>query len=203
MNDVTLLEDTLVPGKRENRSNYQWLIQRLWFAGTSIEAPAVYAVLDGARDARIVPMIKASGLPYKCLYEGDLPDEILRVAPYVVGLKPNAAFTRALLKEGWGNSWGIFVTVPKPAVVETVRRTMRKYLQVQGPAGQKLLFRFYDPRVMRAYLPSCNPFEAKIIFGSATEILCEEEGGHEIKSFRRETGEGVRILRQWVVPKVA
>src|SRR5439155_1286760 len=35
-------------------------------------------------------------------------------------------------------------------------------------------FRFYDPRVLRIYLPTCNAAEQQFVFGPVLRFLCEE-----------------------------
>lgn len=148
---------------------------------------SVYAVLDGARSARIHRDVAESGLPHACLYAGPLPAPMVEVAPYLVKLTPDAPFTRALLADGWGASFGIFILAN--AMLEELRRHFRRLLKVRDEAGQVLLFRFYDPRVMRAYLPTCNPSELGQVFGPVGMFVVEGEDGAVRRFHRGERGE--------------
>ena len=46
---------------------------------------------------------------------------------------------------------------------------------VQGPEGENLYFRYYDPRVLRIYLPTCNQEEMATLFGPVTAYLLEDK----------------------------
>jgi len=51
-----------------------------------------------------------------------------------------------------------------------------------------LIFRYYDPRVLRAYLPTCSPAELNTFFGPVTAFITEGENPGEILEFRNERG---------------
>jgi hypothetical protein len=115
-------------------------------------APEVYAVLDGARDSRIYRTVYNSRLEHECLFTGEIPYDLAEAAPYLVRLTREAAFTRWVLDEGWGRSFGIFAW--SRADGETLRRHFRRLLRVKDEQGRALYFRYYDPRVLRAVLPT-------------------------------------------------
>ena len=65
---------------------------------------------------------------------------------------------------------------------------------VRLPDGRVVNFRFYDPRVFRVYLPTCNEAEAEFVFGPFESFFLEDEDpGHGLW-FRR-AGDGVRVDR--------
>jgi hypothetical protein len=141
-------------------------------------APSVYAVLDGARDERIYRAVYDSRLEYECLFAGDLSYELALAAPYLVKLDARAAFTRWLLEEGWGKSFGIFAWTR--ADTETLRRHCRRLLQIKDEAGRRLFFRYYDPRVLRLYLPTCTAAELREVLGPLGRLLAEGPDGQVI-----------------------
>jgi len=51
-----------------------------------------------------------------------------------------------------------------------------------------MTFRFYDPRVISKYLPTCTPEELEIFFGKIDTFFAESEGGDKLLSFSRENG---------------
>jgi hypothetical protein len=152
----------------------------LWPQGDLPTTPQVYALLDGARDRRIEPMIRLSGLEYACLYGGRLSPVLERAAPYLVHLTPRVSFTRELFSVGWGNSWGILTVVPPDCTIQQQRRHFRSLLRVQNEEGQVLAFRFYDPRVLRTYLPTCTRDEVAQVFGPIPRIAVESVDGAEL-----------------------
>jgi hypothetical protein len=151
------------------------IVEYLWPRGDNPTGSQVYAILDGARDGRIEAMVRLSGLEYCCLYAGRLSPRLQTAAPYLVHLAPSARFTRDLLEWGWGRSWGFFTIVPADVTLQAQRRHFRTLLRVQDEAGRILVFRFYDPRVLRVYLPSCTGKETSQIFGPVPRIVVEAE----------------------------
>lgn len=136
------------------------LIDLLW---TQADLGAnVYGILDGASDSRISRKLGRSDCEYLCLYT-DLPEPIIEVAPYLVLFRRNSNFTRWVLKNGWGNHWGILFTAEGD--VFQAASHFRQFIVVQTEEGKRLYFRFYDPRVMRTYIPTCNKNELLTIFG--------------------------------------
>src|SRR5947209_7089547 len=63
----------------------------------------------------------------------------------------------------------------------------RHFLLVETEDGKLLYFRFYDPRVLRAFLPTCNSDESSEFFGPIHDILTEESNVTNLLSFS--TGE--------------
>lgn len=43
------------------------------------------------------------------------------------------------------------------------------------------MFRYYDPRVLRVYLPTCRPDELRTVFGPIRSYLVEGEDGSLIE----------------------
>ena len=44
-----------------------------------------------------------------------------------------------------------------------LRHHLKGFLRVRGESGQKMMFRYYDPRVLRVYLPTCNPIDTQLV----------------------------------------
>jgi hypothetical protein len=143
-------------------------------------APSLYTVVDGARDGRIYRAVYDSRMDYECLFSGDLSYELVEAAPYLVHLTREARFTHWLLEEGWGRSFGVFAWTLTD--LESLRRHFRRLLQVRDAAGKKLYFRYYDPRVLRLYLPTCTPEERREVFGPVGRLLVESPAG-EVLAF--------------------
>jgi hypothetical protein len=132
-----------------------------------------YAVLDGASNPDLLDHLYADPRPeFVCLYRGELEPDMAEVAPYLVLLKRDHPFTEWLLAEGWGNHWGIFAL--SPVGLKAVRTHLRKFLMVRDPEGNQIYFRFYDPRVLRIFLPTCNAEELRALMGSLRAYLCED-----------------------------
>ena len=163
------------------------LVALLWQRGSRRRPPEVFVLLDAARDGRVYDFIRRTKLDRRCLFLGDLHPRLARAAPYLVHLSRRSPWTRELLEAGWGRSWGIFVR--SPAILQDLRRHFRRFLQVQDEDGRRLFFRFYDPRVLRVYLPTCNRRELEYIFGPIEAYLMEEADGRRLLHCSLDRGE--------------
>jgi hypothetical protein len=144
---------------------------RLW--SEAGDHPA-YAILDGARNELLLGALHADGAPrWRCLFAGELEPDMASVAPYLVELDPSSAFTRRLLAEGWGQNWGVFLTSETP--LPALWRHLRAQVMVYGPEHQPLYFRYYDPRVLRGWLPTCDAKQLAEFFGPVGFFIAEGE----------------------------
>ena len=148
----------------------------------SSQPEAVYAVLDAARDPAIYPMLLTSGGFYTSLYAGQAALKLEAVSPYLVYLPPQSALLQRIVESGWGQSWGIFLTSSQSA--ETVWHELRRSLMVtMEETGKYVYFRFYDPRVLRVFLPVADPEQRAQLFGTISSVLMEAEDGSAMLRF--------------------
>src|SRR5262249_36585829 len=133
----------------------------------------LFALLDAARDPRVLQLLRASGEQYQSLYEGPKGEELAEFAPYLVSLPPGSQLHQVLVREGGGERWGACHTCPQP--FKEVRGPFRRFLLVKNHDGRELYFRFYDPRVLRIFLPTCTPEETAQFFGPVSCFLLEAE----------------------------
>jgi len=163
------------------------VIEQLWQALPGEQDWKVFAILDGARDERIYPHVIESTLEHCCLYRGELEPDLAAAAPYLVQLEPDAPFTGWMIAQGWGDSWGIFAKAP--ATLPELRRHFRRFLMVYDPNGNPLYFRYYDPRVLRVYLPTCNAEETAALFGPVERYFLEAEDANVLMQYRHTGGQ--------------
>jgi hypothetical protein len=131
----------------------------------------LFAVLDAARDPLISARLVQCGEEYQSLYEGPKAAALADVAPHLVAIPQGSPFLDTLVLDGWGKSWGIYLTCDRP--FRDARKHLRRLLTVEIEGGKKLLFRFYDPRVLRVYLPTCTAEETGEFFGPIENFLME------------------------------
>jgi hypothetical protein len=152
----------------------------------------LFALVDAARDPRgVLAFLQACKEEHQSLYEGPKGEQLAAAAPYLVRLPPGSPVLQPLIQQGWGNSWGVYLTSGQPFA--EVRRHLRHFLLVQLPDGKEYYFRFYDPRVLRVYLPTCTPEESKQFFGPIGSYLVEAEEPRAVLQFRREGRQPQRI----------
>lgn len=146
-------------------------------------AHAVYWLLDGARDPAILPLLERSGLPFDCLYSGPLTPRLRAAAPWLVRLASGSHASQALLEAGWGKAWGILLVVPVSLSMDQVRRHCKKFLRIRTEDHRVLIFRFYDPRVLSVFLPSCDQAQYRALLGPMNRLLVEQQGGEAWQVF--------------------
>ncbi|MBF0304633.1 MAG: DUF4123 domain-containing protein [Alphaproteobacteria bacterium] len=124
-----------------------------------------FLLLDAARDEALYPMLYDldEDLLIQSLYQGDTAVTLAEVAPYLVALRPGDEAARRLHDLIWGNGWGMLLHAPLS--FSAVRRHLRKFTLVFTEAGSGLVFRFYDPRVLQIFLPTCEPADACKLIG--------------------------------------
>ncbi len=155
------------------------LQKRLWPKGARLN---IWGVFDCARDPQLWWMLDKSSLMRECLYAGPITEQLERAAPYLVQLEFDEAQTIKLLDRGWGNSWGILLQADTN--LKALRKHLRRLLLVTGPGGKQFAFRYYDPRVMRAFLPICTPGQLDEIFGPIECISTESTDPGQVLEFR-------------------
>ncbi|AKT38846.1 DUF4123 domain-containing protein [Chondromyces crocatus] len=136
------------------------------------EAP-LYAVVDGARDTRILGILREHVERLQSLYDGLKGEVMEEIAPYLVGpMQPDSQLLDRLVLEGWGKRWGIWCTSDEPFV--EVRRHWRRFLMVDlEESGERVYFRFYDPGVLRVFWGTCDQAQLSSLSADLTAIFVE------------------------------
>jgi len=156
----------------------------------------LYVLLDAARHKSIYPMLMASKEEFTCLYNGETPLSLARVAPYLVKLNKQSLLLQRIFTEGLFESWGIFFI--SYATSKELKRHFQSLLKVKTDQGKVLYFRFYDPRVMRAYLPTCTKEELTSVFGPVKSFWIEEYEMGCLSIFQREEQKFLKMPYQLV-----
>jgi hypothetical protein len=136
----------------------------------------LYGVLDCAIDpalhehvARLEPEQAA------CLFERVAP-EVKRVSPHVVELAPADPLSKAWRAQGWGRNWGVLFS--SLADLRTVKLRLKRFTQARLPDGSgPVLFRFWDPRVLRSYLPLLESADVPAWFTDIDRWIVPTEDG--------------------------
>jgi hypothetical protein len=162
------------------------LKNKIWQNADKDPSLNIYAILDAARDERIYAKLISSEFQYFCLFRGEKTQELSLVAPYLVPLNRDDPFTQWLFEFGWGNSWGIFIE--STTKIHTLKRHFQELVSVYDDAGKPLSFRFYDPRVLRIYLPTCTQSELLEVFGPVILYYVEDEDPNEMVGYASAKG---------------
>lgn len=125
------------------------------------------------------------------LFEAPSGQALLGFAPWIVRLSRNSPLLHAFVRFSWGRSLGVLFACDAP--FDDIRRHLRHMLTL-GSAGERpVYFRYYDPRVLRAYLGHCTRDEAREFFGPVRTYLCEDDAPDRLVMFNREVWRGTRV----------
>ena len=132
-----------------------------------------YAIVDGAACDELLQHLDEHQPEYCCLYAGELEPDVEACAPHLVALSPEHPFTQWLLSELPGKPWGILLR--STAKLRQLRKHFRGFLMVKNEKGENLYFRYYDPRVIRVFLPTCDDEQFRQFFGPVSSYVAESE----------------------------
>lgn len=160
--------------------------------------PYNYLLFDAARAKSGLIVAMDLSPNFQSLYRGTAEEELAHVAPYLFSIQNETPLANWYFKEGAYQSWGTLLYTPAP--FEEVYRHFRKFLMVQTEDKKPLYFRFYDPRVLRIFLPTCDKAQIIEFFGPVKIFICENEDPNYITIFshaHRLPGSGYTQKIRW------
>ena len=132
-----------------------------------------YLLFDAARaESNLYTAIEQNPI-HKSLYRGSAEEYLEGVAPFLFTITANTPFASWYFQEGWSQSWGTLIF--SNDTFEHIHFHFRKFLMIKTEDDQQLYFRFYDPRVLRIFLPTCDEKQLKEFFGPVEQFICEDE----------------------------
>jgi hypothetical protein len=145
-----------------------------------------HIILDAARMDAELEKAKELNPGFESLYRGYKEAYLSSVAPYIFPFPTNSEFCSWYFQSGWGNSWGVLVYSNKE--LASLVKHFRQFLMVQTEEKEELYFRFYDPRVLRIFLPTCDQQQLKEFFGPVDYFICEDKDPDSGLLFSLENG---------------
>jgi hypothetical protein len=133
----------------------------------------IYLLLDAARMEDEIEIAKEMNPDFDSLYRGRSEETLSSVAPYIFKVNRGEQFEKWYFEKGWGVSWGVLVYSQDD--MKSLHKHFRQFLMVKTEDGEELYFRFYDPRVLRIFLPTCDKQQLKEMFGPVDCFICEDE----------------------------
>jgi len=135
----------------------------------------LYALIDGARDRRIVELARQHIESHQSLYEDAGGENFEDMAPFLGGpMRAGSALLDRFILEGWGKRWATYCTSREK--FSEVRRHFRRFLMVELESRQeKVYFRFYDPGVLRVFWPTCSAAQIREFADGIDEIFGEDQ----------------------------
>jgi Domain of unknown function (DUF4123) len=171
---------TVSPGSREMRSEDFRLLERILWPKASERD--IWMIVDAARDRQVFgTLLEWFYSDHICLFSGQLTPELEVAAPYLVRLDYENANRQRFITRAWGHNWGVILK--SDMTRDALTSHLRELLLVQDPSGDPLLFRYYDPRVLRVFLPTCTEDELRAVFGGIECFWIEDQETASVSRF--------------------
>jgi hypothetical protein len=144
----------------------------------------LYAIVDSALNEEIFRYFLISNIRYRSLYQGTVDQQSWGVSGFLVECKKESELFKWMTTKAWGNSCSVFFT--SRSSFDDLFKHFQKFNRVYLEDDEVVLFRYYDPRVLRIYLPTCNRYEIETFFGEINSFLVESYNPGEIMIFRKD-----------------
>jgi Domain of unknown function (DUF4123) len=148
---------------------------------------STYLLLDASRmEIEDMQYAKAINKNHISLYRERNEEKLADTAPYMFEYIAESAFEQWVNAQSWKRYCGILIeTADEP---NEVHRHLRKFLIVQDEDGKKLYFKYYSPRVLRIFLPTCDTQQLAEFFGPIKFFFMEDEDPNFALKFSLENG---------------
>lgn len=140
----------------------------------------LFAILDATGFDSLAATLRHSDLEYESLFSGEDAVLLEEEAPFIVALeREKSASWKPILRYAQHRNAGIIVASKED--LGKVRRHWKKWLSVTLPDQEKpVLFRFYDPRILFAFVTTLAPTDAAAFFGPITDIAAFQQDNLQI-----------------------
>lgn len=146
-----------------------------------------YILLDAARMHGDIHGARELNPDHSCLYEGDSERFLSAVAPWLFSMVPGSPFAQWITDRGTAQNWGVFLTCREDPV--KLYKHLRNFLIVKGEDGHEVYFRYYDPRVLHIFLPTCEREQLREFFGPIGTFAAEGTDGFVVEFSLNDPGE--------------
>lgn len=134
----------------------------------------LYGVVDAAQCVDLAYEAKILyGREIRSLFLPEVQTQLWDVAPYLVPIDPDSGYLENWARR-WGTNAGVLLT--SAADEEALHAHLRNIFVAQDEEGQEYFFRFYDPRVLRTFLPTCSPEQLNELFGPISLLGFDRDG---------------------------
>ncbi|GAB3709558.1 hypothetical protein GCM10027592_45780 [Spirosoma flavus] len=151
-------------------------------------------LFDAAKMGEAIKEAKKIEENHSSLYKGQSEKTLDIFAPYIFTINPKMALANWYFSNGWGKAWGIILK--SQANPREIYNHFRRFLLVKAEDGRELYFRFYDPRVLRVFLPTCDTSQLQEFFGPVQSFFMEDEDPAYSLEFWLEEGQLKRARKE-------
>ena len=156
---------------------------------TEKDSATLYAVVDAARSDKVLVRLVDAQSSCPSLFAGTDREPLFSAGPFLVSPWEDADLFEWLTTEAWGAAMVVFLTSQAP--YGQVLHHLQSLLKAVTEEDAEVLFRYYDPRVLRTYLSSCDAASAWRFMGPVVHWMAESDAGDELLCWQRETADNL------------
>ena len=145
----------------------------------------LYALVDAARSDQVLPRLASGQSDYQSLFVGTEKEPLFSAGPFLVSPGGDRALLKWLATEAWGESMVLFITSQAPC--DQLLHHLQSLLKAITEENDERFFRYYDPRVLRNYLPNCDSDSGWRFMGPVARLMVEAEEGGRLLCWKRES----------------
>ncbi|MCD4665468.1 MAG: DUF4123 domain-containing protein [Bacteroidales bacterium] len=142
----------------------------------------LYGIVDSARNDEVFRYLVTGDIRYKSLFEDTMDVQSYGASGFLVECKKDSLLFKWMTTEAWGDNCCIFFN--SKASFDDLFTHFQKFNRVYLEGDDVVLFRYYDPRVLRVFLPTCTRDEIEIFFGKVQSFYAESKDPEIINIFR-------------------
>lgn len=166
-------------------------LEELLFANKELNT---YAIIDAAKEGSIPYFLEGMKATFGSLLQGNDAKKLAEVAPYIVLLEKCSDVSQWYMEKLYGNSVGF--ALKTNLGIESLTQFWARKVKTRIPGTEeKGFFRYYDPSVLREYLPILEEDNELIEFmGTTNSILVETQNHEQIFVYtQKETDDGLTV----------
>ncbi len=127
------------------------------------EPEPAFCVIDAAASPDLYRLALENPGQSVSLFDGTPLEKNSAHGPHVISFGDDATLLASFVYGGWDANASIYLTSGEEFL--NLAGFLKSLLLAKTEDGHRLLFRYYDPRVLRAFLPTCTPGEVAEFFG--------------------------------------
>ncbi|MCD4732573.1 MAG: DUF4123 domain-containing protein [Bacteroidales bacterium] len=182
----------LEPSKIEVDESKQVSVTEFLLERAEKEECHLFGIVDSARNDEVFRYLVTGDVQYKSLFEDTMDVQSYGVSGFLVECKKESPLFRWMTTEAWGDSCCIYFT--SKSSFDDLFSHFRKFNRVYLEGDDVVLFRFYDPRVLQTYLPTCNRVEIETFFGEVNSFFTESDKQEVIHVFKQDIADNENLL---------
>jgi Domain of unknown function (DUF4123) len=153
-----------------------------------------YALIDASQRPDIAICLEAFNSPARCLFDGDVGEDLGEVAPWLVELTRFDDAWDWFVEDGYGKNWGILIH--SRLELARLKTQLKRFLRITDDKGETFFFKYYRPKHLNAYLPVFDDVQMASFMKGIESIFAENDKDSNILAqYRLKPQGGLAVVK--------